>query len=68
MEEEKEQPGQNTRNSVLGMFTWELRWDFSSSILFYILTIVAQASNLKFMDHVLLKPDSENFEHYFASM
>ena len=41
---------------------------FSSSILFSILTIVAQASNLKFMDHVLLKPDSENFEHYFASM
>ena len=25
-------------------------------------------SSLKFMDHVLLKPGLENFEHYFASM
>ena len=25
-------------------------------------------SSLKFMVHILLKPDLENFEHYFASM
>ena len=28
MEGGKEQSGQNTRNLVLGMFKWELRWDF----------------------------------------
>ena len=25
-------------------------------------------SSLKFMVHILLKPDLENFEHYFASV
>ena len=41
---------------------------FPPSILFFILTIVAQASNLKFTAYILLKPGLENFEHYFTSM